>query len=240
MNGWDCVTAHTAIALGITQKAPILPWEKDAAGNVLAMYKDKARQTCWTAFHDGEEFQGPFEPFGRLAYYYNKDVHPLAPTTSPGIFIGWRLESGMRFRNVLLIADYDKVRLGVFKAEYVKKVPTKEVFFPEKLVFPFAQARHFALENMVSLKLPQRAPELQLPPLPFDDETIIKVVKPDVCRRAPSALPPVRFKITQKRIIEYGSTPGCNACSSVFPGLESSPHSPECRQRLGRLLREMG
>ena len=36
----------------------------------------------------------------------------MEPTTKLGFFIGWRLESGLRYRGVLRILDYDTVVAG--------------------------------------------------------------------------------------------------------------------------------
>jgi hypothetical protein len=38
----------------------------------------------------------------------------IAPRTEAGFFCGWQLESGMRYRGILKIGDYDKVKEGNF------------------------------------------------------------------------------------------------------------------------------
>ena len=55
---WDLVVGYAAIALSVTQTAPILPWEKDAGGNVLDDFKQKASQNCWEAHHGGQPSEG--------------------------------------------------------------------------------------------------------------------------------------------------------------------------------------
>ena len=36
----------------------------------------------------------------------------MEPTAKPGFFIGWKLESGLRYRGILRILDYDMVVKG--------------------------------------------------------------------------------------------------------------------------------
>ena len=75
--------------------------KKGPGGKGLDAIKTKGRQTCWECHHGNNPFEGPIEPFGCLCYYLERSGHTLAPTTVPGLFLGWRLESGMRYRNAL-------------------------------------------------------------------------------------------------------------------------------------------
>ena len=87
------------------------------------------------------------------------------PRTSAGIFVGWQLESGLRYRMILKIADLESIRQGDFKWRFVHSVHEKEVHFPEVTCFPFAEARDIAIR---SLKSPDAAlPLLPEVPLPF-------------------------------------------------------------------------
>ena len=88
VESWGICITFSATALGITQPAPILPYEKDAAGNVLPEHAHKVGKSCW-AVHHGSDFDGPLQPFGRLVYYLNR-THPMSPTTTPGFFVGWK------------------------------------------------------------------------------------------------------------------------------------------------------
>ena len=63
------------------------------------------------------------------------------PQTSAGLFTGWRLDSGLMFRGVVLIAQYDPLRPHGFEQRFVKSIPDKEVYFLLELAFPFAEAR---------------------------------------------------------------------------------------------------
>ena len=44
------------------------------------------------------------------------------PNTSAGLSIGWRFDSGIRYRGVLLTADYDFLRQGIFKWNQIKQI----------------------------------------------------------------------------------------------------------------------
>ena len=157
---WHLAVTYASICLAITQRAPILPHMKDAAGNVLAEFTVRVNKTCWEVHH-GEKFRGPMQPFGRLCFYLDKD-HPLEPTTKPGIFIGWRLERGLRYRGVLNILDYGNARKGIFAIRSIQRCPVAEVYFPPELEYPFKNARELALKDC--------SDELKLTdtPIPFE------------------------------------------------------------------------
>ena len=88
------------------------------------------------------------EPYGCLVYYLdNKDRHPLFSATKPGPFLGWEIESGMRYRGVLIIADYDNFRQGSFQRILCKAIPHKECAFPDVTEFPFANAKRAAIKT---------------------------------------------------------------------------------------------
>ena len=126
----------------------MLPGDYDAAGNLTAAGLAKRQLTCWAAHHSGDDFQGPLEPFGRLCYFLEREKHPVEATTSPGLVIGWRIESGLRYRNVLLIGHFDKIRQKGFNPAFIISVPEKEVHFPPETIFPFALAAEVTLRTL--------------------------------------------------------------------------------------------
>ena len=67
------------------------------------------------------------------------------PTTAPALFITWQMEAGMRYRGVLKLVDYEAVRKGKFDWKRVKRIHEDEVYIPEELTFPFAEAREHAI-----------------------------------------------------------------------------------------------
>ena len=85
----------------MTQNVPLKPGDRDAAGCVLETAQWKAKLTCWEAHHEGAAFSRPVQLFGRLCWYLDKSGHTLMPQTTAGLFVGWRLESGLRFRGVV-------------------------------------------------------------------------------------------------------------------------------------------
>ena len=106
-SGWDVAGTYASIILTVVEPAPILSYERNAAGQVLEAFIQKSEQTCWECFHRGIEFGGPIQPFGRLCWYRGTSGHPLTAPALPGFFAGWRLEGGMRYRGIVLILDYE-------------------------------------------------------------------------------------------------------------------------------------
>ena len=227
---WDLAVEFACVALSATMPAPIAPYEKDAGGKVLDKFQGKLKQTAWQCHHKGEPFAGPLQPFGRLIYYRNSKPHPLMPTTAAGIFAGWRIEHGLRYRGVIKVLDYEHARQHGINRTHVVSVPEKEIWYPPELVFPYANARKLAIEHMRPLAAPDDA---------VDDV-------PDDFAQAPSTevfAPPEpvgrrnRFQITEERIAEYGPTEGCSACEV---GGRNHRHSAECRARFRSLLKDDG
>ena len=153
------------------------------------------------------------------------------PKTSPGLFIGWRLESGLRYRGVLFVADYERVRKGEFDWKRVVAVHEREVYNPPELTFPFAEARRAALK---SLGPPDAVlPSLAQMPLPFAEEAG-EGDPPPVPDIGPEKIVP-KFRITLNRLCEHGMTPGCDGCQ--FLGTDApKPRTDECRARFAELL----
>ena len=90
---------HACIALSIMQKAPVLEHEKNESGKVAPGYAWKPLRTCWEAHHGGEPFFGPRQPFGRLCWFYKKAGNTMTPNAAPGLFLGWKINFGMRYLN---------------------------------------------------------------------------------------------------------------------------------------------
>jgi len=154
------------------------------------------------------------------------------PNTVPGLFIGWRIERGIRHRGILYIADYDAFRTKGISPRFVRSVPFQEVYFPENITYPYAEARERAIRDMSAT---EALPPVQ--PLPFAIEAGEAEAPeiPELGRHAPAA---PRFKITLQRMLKYDTTPGCRACDEVAPFGVS--HTPECRARFRALLEADG
>ena len=99
---WPWAASHQAFAVGITASTDGSP-------------------SPWWVVH-GHEFPGRVLPFGALVHYRPprpvlKNLPKFAPRTIPGIFMGWHIEPGCRFRG-----DYYVLPLAAFK------VPNKRVY----------------------------------------------------------------------------------------------------------------
>ena len=97
----------------------------------------------------------------------------MTSTTKPGFFVGWRLESGLRYRNVVKVLDYESVVQGkTISSKSLHDVPEKEVYFPDELIFPFAERRKLAISTMQDpAKLDLLVPSA-LDALPFDEGVV--------------------------------------------------------------------
>ena len=222
----------SSIALTLKQPCPIHPHERDAAGNVLEAFKFKLNWTCYQCHTGGEDFSGKRPMFGQLCFYLNDSSSTLMPRTAPGLFITWKLESGYRYRGALMIADYELLRSGSYKWNQLRTIHEREVYFPEKAIFPFAEAREAALKDMSNAdsKLPKVTDLI----LPFQDEIDANL---PTASHGPPELPPIapKYKLSLNRLVKYGETPGCKGCRSLgTPNLK--PHSPECKERFSKIF----
>ena len=232
-SAWHLLFPYAATALSITQLAPIYEWERDAHGALKEEFAEKDNSTCWEVHH-GESFEGPLEAFGRLCYYKSSsNQHPAAANTVPGLFAGWRLENGLRFRGVCYILDYAQAVEG--NMTHLKSVPSKEIMFPSELVFPFAVAKAASLRTMSSVEvtLPFDAAEQSEAEDPAEDETPPPPPPVSYDDSVSRSFPP--FKITADRWAAHGSTPGCSGCAALEEGRTAS-HSKACRERFAGLL----
>ena len=161
-----------------------------------ATYKPEVTQ--WEAV-TGEAFNGPQVPLGALVYYRSKEPRAAhSPNALPGIFAGWRIESGFRYRKTLLILGYEKVRVGSKGYSTLMNVPEAEMHVPEQLTFPLFESKQSALKQMA---LTAELPQVQRLELPFDETSEIA---PERQQR--------RTYIRMERVTRLGATPGCKSC----------------------------
>ena len=239
---WHLLASYAAISLAITQDAPIYPHERGADGRVLDQFSFKLGRTCWEVLSKGDPFTGPLQPFGRLCYYWNHKAHPLDANGAPALFIGWRIESNMRYRGVLLVIRYYKAKEGDWSVNSIIACPEKEVFFPKELTFPFAVAADTALRNLTDLAGPEDVKPIEFD-LPFaveagDGDT--GVVSSDAGLLGGVASRPPRTRVTVQRVARFGPTKNkdgtwCKACTQG-----EGTHSKDCQARFRRILQENG
>ena len=166
----------------------------------------------------GRPFEGPRHLFGQLVFYRVKTGLPLDPNLAPALFIGWRLDSGLRYRDVVQVLDYTQTKDKVGHWWKPIDVPIAELFLQEgQPVFPFAERRNAALRTLSDAS---PLPVIETPDLPFQD---------DALPPAPAPVPRGVY-ITIERIIEHGTTPGCKACTG-----DSVRHTAACRERFAKL-----
>ena len=180
-------------------------------------------KTQWEALTKSK-FDGMRLCFGQLVYYRKKSQtkRTLEPNMSPGLFMGWRIDPGFRYRNVVRVLDYQEYRTRGGNAAV--DAPEAEIFVPEgDPVFPVGFSRHQALirgDNPDDLKLPEYA----LRDVPFPKEGGIA---------SPSTPGPKSRSvyITVDRILKWKETPGCKGCTG-----HSRIHTDACRDRFAKLV----
>ena len=109
----------------------------------------KSGKTRWE-IATGNAFSGPRYPLGALVFYRSRGDGMASPTTRPGLFIGWHLSPGLRYRGNLMVIDYDAIR-GRSHLYWVPRIlHEKEAFLPpmQHVEFPLARAAKNALLNM--------------------------------------------------------------------------------------------
>ena len=148
-----------------------------------------------------------------------------APTTRPGLFAGWRVDSGLRYRNVVQVVDYEAVRARAHLHWSPKDLHEKEVFFPpaEHIEFPVSNAAMKALKEMsypdveVRKKIYDRSLESGV--LPYDIDI-------DAFPEDTPVAPPRHAYVTFSRLLEHGFTKGCPGCDGGH-----YRHDKACRER---------
>ena len=169
------------------------------------------------------KFEGMRLCFGQLVYYQRKSpTKTLEPNMSPGLFLGWRIDPGFRYRNLVRVLNYQEYRAR--GGNSAVDVPEAEIFVSEgDPVFPVGFSRRQALirgDNPDDLKLPEYA----LKDVPFPKEGGI----------ASPSTPGLKSRsvyITVDRILKWKETPGCKGCTG-----HSRAHTDECRARFSMLV----
>ena len=164
------MSQYAAVAYNLAGPAYIMPTEREEDGSIKEG-EPKAKQSAWQCFHKGDPFVGKRPPFGCLVYY-KQHGHPLGPNAIPGLFVGWRIEKGLRYRGILHILDYNRAQTGDFDLRNLRTIPEQEVFVPPEPTFPFTEARKTDIHNMKKGKATLIAdpPEI-FGPLPWDKPT---------------------------------------------------------------------
>ena len=218
---WPLSLQYTSMARSFFESAPIHDYEEGTP--IAEGKKDKTKWEVGT----GHPFTGVKYPLGALVFYREKGDGIAEPTTKPGIFVGWKLEPGLRYRDVVRILDYEDVRTQKHLHWVPKEKYQKEVYFPpiENIEFPLQNAAKCALRDMTDPKHELRKAEydkslkegalpydVNIDPLPLTDKALVPKSR--------------HASITLKRLIELGPTPGCKACENG-----TMHHNASCRKR---------
>ena len=148
-----------------------------------------------------------------------------------------------------MIGDYQKFLAGDFRQQSLLEIPEQEVVFPQKVVFPFAEAFRISLETMKThvpsdelrggADAPLPPPVLVISkdgrPLPFvphsgeDGDDDPEEELPD-------------FRILRSRVKHDGPTKGCPACKRIDEGkkYEGLSHTRACRRKFYTNLKADG
>ena len=215
---WTLTIDYVSKARSFFSPAPIANHEKGTEAE-----ENKIGKTRWHVA-TGSEFGGPRYPLGALVYYRAKgDLGE--PTTKPGLFAGWHLAPGLRFRGNLLIVDYESTRTRAHLHWIPKVVHQRETFLPpiEHVEFPLARAARTALLDMTDVEMVLKRDE-------YDKSFVEGVLPYDICIDAfpieDRPPPPGHAYITSQRLEKHGVTVGCSGCENGH-----SRHTAECRAR---------
>ena len=154
---------------------------------------------------------------GQLVYVRDLGQQKFGANAKPAIFAGYRMDTGPKFRDVFLVLDYQSLKNKTPGYHVAGSVPTEEIYCPEgPPVLPLAAAAQNALAEFGSVNL-DNIPHLEVPFSSLE----------------PTAPPRERNEyITLERLIKYGATPGCHACSKA-----AGTHSAACKARFNGLIR---
>ena len=221
-----CRAIHLRSGLPYHMHTPSFPFAcLSLSFNCMAPVGDK---TQWKALTK-EPFNGTRACFGQLVWYRKKgSKKTLDLNMAPGLFLGWRIDPGIRYRNVVRVMDY--ADFGEKRNVNAVDVPEPELFTEEgPPVFPVANAAHKSLVDGSTLESAARRalPDYPLREVPFP---------PDSGKAPPPTSRDVKSRavyITVERIIKFGETLGCKACLG-----NGSKHTDACHERFANLLKE--
>ena len=189
------------------------------AAHALNIIKWKGEKTFYE-LATGSPFTGPNLVLGRLVHYRVHDASKRGKfdaSTLPGVFAGWKLDAGSAYKGVVYVLDYNKLKNRELGYDFAIAVPFEEVFVPEEESFPLRAAADEALAEFKDASLG----EITALDIPFSEVTS----NPEAVRKR-------NEYITLERIIKYGATKGCKACT-----FDSKTHTPVCRARFNALVK---
>lgn len=154
---------------------------------------------------------------GQLVCVRDFERKKFDANAKPAIFAGYRLDTGSKYKGVYLVLDYKALKEQTAGYQIASSVPCEEVFVPEgSPVMPLYSASQTALAEFGEKNL-ESVPNIDVPFSSLE----------------PTAPPRERNEyITLDRLIKYGGTPGCGACSKA-----GGTHTAFCKARFNGLVR---
>ena len=185
----------------------------------------------WNKIHD-HDFLGLTFPFGSLVHYRpNVQNSKLGAKTSPGLFLGWRLESGVNWKGVYKVADLTNVSEWLSGKASLTIITTMTVVaHKDGTSFPLRIATQRQIEQLEDLPKLLEDSRIEEDLKEIEDEP---KGSPSQHEAGESSGLDRHEKITFDRFVEFGPTPNCTACQE---GLQN--HTKECRERFDKLIRE--
>jgi len=217
---WPATLDYMSKARTFFEAAPVYEYEKGTPAETEKTGKTKFEVIT------GEPFLGVEYPLGALVFYRSKPDGIAEASTKPGIFAGWKLDSGFKYREVVQILDYESLRMRNHKHWEPKMIHQKEVYFPslEHIEFPFQNAASKTIKDVSDPEYEIRKAEydrsIERGVLPYEvsiDSIPLDSSESKGLRHAP---------ITELRKIELGPTPGCPGCDKG-----TYDHNDICRAR---------
>ena len=149
---------------------------------------------------------------GQLGYVRTKDAgkFKFSPNAEPVVFVGWRLDFGMRYRGVLQFVVYSHLREDA-SSYPLSQFHDTEVYMPEDATFPLASAAEAALKELDDPRLTELH-DIDAVPVPFVDSEIEPKTR--------------RVYVTYARMLKIGATKGCKGCEN-----DTSSHNQACIER---------
>ena len=206
---WPIAAEYTGVVFSASAHPPIADSERGSPAEAAKLNTNR-----W-AMATGGEFLGENVALGQLCYY-RVISHDKLAAAQPGIFAGWRIEAGMRYRGVCKVFSYNALKNKEGNYWEPTSVPEAELFFlqGEEPVFPL---------RVIAEEAVRRFEDPELTNLKDEEEFAIPWVAEHVAASCPR---PRHSKITFNRMLEIGPTLGCNGCCG-----DSGYHNKECRTR---------
>ena len=187
----------------------------------------------------GHPFAGKMFSFGQLIWYKPPaGTEPAAPQTLPGLFIGWDVQPGVRFKGLYRVCDYQQYQ----KDREIKIILTKEVLAHTTApnAYPVFPVRNAKLKALKVLGTETNLDDIAVPAAAEVDAPVSVPFAPPVEVAEEGESEDARHtRITINRIMTYGRSPGCEACAKAGSSWHHNRHTVECKRRFDRLCKRL-